>query len=242
MLLTEKPLADKADREKMAQIMFETFNVPRLHIAIDSALSLFASGRATGLVVNSGNRVTHTVPIHEGRVLHNAVEKMDVGGLDLCNRMQQLFVERGDTFSSTWGTAEREIVRDIKEKLCYVAQDFDAEMKRGEIDKSYEMPDGHVITVGTERFRCPELLFKGAENYDSLPATIAHSISQCDRSLRKELLGNVLLSGGNTMFEGLAERIQRELHVWIVRHKYAVDGYLRACNEDAVRGRAKRCL
>ena len=229
LIMTDKPLTDKTDREKMAEIMFETFNVPLFHVSVDSVLSLYASGRTSGLVVNSGHSLTNAVPIHEGLVLRDAVGEMDVGALDVVNRMQQLLGERGYSFFTS---AEKEIVRDIKERFCYVAMDFEAELEvsktSSHIEKNWENPFcGQVITVGAARFRCPELLFEGGNEYEALPMMIARSISRCDRSLRDGLLGNVVLSGGNTMFEGMAERIQKDLHS-MTRHKYAVDGYLRA--------------
>ena len=215
ILLTEPPLNKNQNKEKMAELMFDTFNVPAMYISMQAILSLYASGRTTGIVVDSGDGVTHIVPVYEGFAIAHAIHRSDIGGRDVTDYLRRLLRQRGYSLSSS---AEREIVRDIKERLCYVALDPEKELKLAEkvsgMEKTYTLPDGETLTIGAERFMAPELFFNpgaiGSEE-NALDELIYRSIQNCDVDLRRDLYANIVLSGGSTMYPGLKERLHKEL-------------------------------
>lgn len=217
VMLTEAPMNPKANRERMLEIMFEHFNVPCVHVCVQAVLSLYAAGRTTGVVFDSGDGVSHTVPIFEGYCLPHAIQRLDLAGRDLTDHMGKLLTERGYNFTST---AEREILRDIKEQLCFIAMDFDEEIKSSkescQVERNYELPDKNVITVGSERFRCPEILFKphmiGKES-KGIHELLFHTVNTCDIDLRRDLYNNIVLSGGTTMYPNISERLTKELEL-----------------------------
>jgi len=215
VLLTEAPSNPKSNREKMVTTMFDTFNVEATYIGIQATLSLYASGRTTGMVLDSGDGVTHTVPIYEGYSMPHAVMRLNLAGRDITHYLGRIMAERGYNFE---GSAGLEIVRDVKEKLCFVAQDFEAELlsadTSAEMEQTYEVCDGSTITLGNERFRAPECLFQPsllgmeAEGIDHLAF---ESIQACDLDVRRSLYENTVLSGGTTLYTGLQERLHSSL-------------------------------
>ncbi|MHA2331485.1 MAG: actin, cytoplasmic 2 [Candidatus Hodarchaeales archaeon] len=215
VLLTEAPLNPAKNREKMAEILFETFNCPAMYVSMQAVLSLYASGRTTGLVIDAGDGVIHIVPIYEGFAISHAITRIDIAGRDITEYLRKLLRQRGHALTSS---AEREIVRDIKERLCYVALDPEKELKLAEkvsgMEKQYTLPDGEVITVGPERFLSPEAFFNPAalgKEEKALDEATYDAVQACDIDLRKELYQNIVLSGGSTMFPGLKERLHKEL-------------------------------
>jgi len=220
VLLTEVPLNPKANRERTIEVIFESFGVPATYLFVQAVLALFASGRTTGCVIDSGDGITYTVPIYEGHAIYEGflnkhpVMRLDLAGCDLTEDLMNKINESGYSFTTT---AEREIIRSIKEK-CYIAYDFEEEMKKAatstQLERVYELPDGQTLVLGSERFRPTEVLFKPnliGKPFNGIHECVFQSIINCDVEIRKDLYGNIVFSGGSTMFPGMTERMLKEL-------------------------------
>lgn len=195
--------------------MFEVFNAPGVSIQVQAVLSLYASGRTTGIVLDSGDGVSHTVPIYEGYCLPHAVKRLDVAGRDVTDHLQRILCERGYSFTTS---SEKEIVRDIKERLCFVSLDFDQELATADtnpdLEQEFILPDGQPITIGAERFRAPEALFRPSllgREQEGIHRLVFDSIAKCDLDLKGDLYKNIVLSGGSTMYPQLQERLKQEI-------------------------------
>merc|ERR1711903_318819 len=212
VLLTEAPMNPKENRERMTQIMCETLNARRFYVAIQAVLSLYASGRTTGVVVDCGDGVSHTVPIYEGYSMPHAIQRINLAGRDLTDYICKILTESKINLHTS---AERMSAMKIKEDLCYVSMTFatDVDNFAGK-EKQFEMPDGTVVTVHNQMIRCPELMFKPSldgKEMMGLHELTKKTVNDCDLDVRKDLLGNVVMSGGTTMFPNMPERLQAEL-------------------------------
>ncbi|PVU93238.1 hypothetical protein BB561_003387 [Smittium simulii] len=231
VLLTEAPLNPENNRDVAAQIFFETFNVPAMYVSIQAVLSLYASGRTTGMVLDSGDGVSHTVPVFEGFTIPNAIQRVDLAGRDVSDYLKLLLYQAGLKFETS---AECEIVRIIKEKACYLSLDMVKEERdsrsliyatsltadenvsssQQQVPDSFVLPDGRKIKLGLERFRAPEILFNpeiiGLE-HPGLHKILLNSVEKSDLDLRKTLMSNIVLSGGTTLTRGFGDRLLYEL-------------------------------
>lgn len=172
--------------------MFEVFNVPCLYVALQGLLALLASGKTSGVVLDSGDSVTHTIPIFDGYAIPHAIQSLKTAGRDITEHLKDLLNKRGNNFSTA---VEMEIVKNIKEQVCYVVNDYASALKESEQTHSsceinYELPDGRKILIGSERFRCGEALFNpdyAGKEGDGVHQNIVDAISKCEGDIMKDL-------------------------------------------------------
>ena len=196
--------------------MFETFRCPAMYIAIQATLSLHAYGLVTGVTVDCGADMTQIVSIIDGYTIANGTSCLPIGGRDLTLYLVKLLAHNGITFP---GKNCRQHVTNIKETFCYVAEEFGKELVRAKKSgsrRTYTLPDNHKVTIGKEQFCCPEALFQPqvlGKNFDGIHKICCENIiksSQPD-DITKDLFGNIVLSGGSSMFPGLPHRFLQEI-------------------------------
>lgn len=214
VFITETSLNPQANREKLTEIMFDTFDVSGLYLANQALCAIYSAGKFTALVVHSDDGITHIVPVIDTYPVSYSLS-INLTGRDLTDYLVKILSERGLQFTTD---RERQIAEDIKEKTCYVALDFEEELSRSTLgqskDTTYEMPNGSVISLGSERFRTPEVLFKPSligREFSGIHEQVIRAIEESDVNVRNSLYGNIILSGENTLFAGLPERLTKEV-------------------------------
>jgi len=229
-LLTEPPLNTPENREYTAEIMFETFNVPGLYIAVQAVLALAASWTSrqagdrtlTGTVIDSGDGVTHVIPVAEGYVIGSCIKHIPIAGRDITYFIQQLLREReiGIPPEQSMETAKA-----IKERFGYVCPDIVKEFGKYDTDpgkwiKQYEGMNSitrqkFAVDVGYERFLGPEIFFHPEFSNPDFTIPISETVDTCIQSCpidnRRGLYKNIVLSGGSTMFRDFGKRLNRDV-------------------------------
>mmetsp|Transcript_2424 Transcript_2424/g.3535 ORF Transcript_2424/g.3535 Transcript_2424/m.3535 type:complete len:422 (-) Transcript_2424:90-1355(-) len=228
-MLTEPPLNTPENREFTAEIMFETFNVPGLYIAVQAVMALAASWTSiaasqrtlTGTVIDSGDGVTHVIPVAEGYVMGSCIKHIPLAGRDMTQFVMNLLRDRKEDVPPE---DLLDVARRIKEEHCYVSNDIAKEFNKYDQDpnKYFRMYRGerkngttYEAQVGYERFLGPEIFFN-PEIFSSdfivpLPEVVDEAILKCPIDTRRGLYKNIVLSGGSTMFRDFGRRIQRDI-------------------------------
>lgn len=215
VLLTEPPLNPSKNREKMVEVMFEKYGFNGVFIAIQAVLTLYAQGLLTGVVIDSGDGVTHICPVYEGFALPHLTRRLDIAGRDITKYLIKLLLLRGYAFNQT---ADFETIRMMKEKLCYVGYDIEQEQKLALettfLVENYTLPDGRNVSISGERFEAPEALFQPhLINVEGVGVAelLFNTIQAADIDTRAEFYKHIVLSGGSTMYPGLPSRLEREI-------------------------------
>ncbi|MBD3195214.1 MAG: hypothetical protein GF317_09175 [Candidatus Lokiarchaeota archaeon] len=220
ILFSVHPLFPKQDTERLFKLFLEKYQCRSFYPVLDSMLTLYSGGFQTGLVIEIGDSSTRIIPIYEGYKLEHAVRVLEIGGKYLTRYMGEILKDSiGFSADSSIG---RELVRALKEKACFVSLDYKEDLKRSEqYKRQYSLPDGSMITLSKERFVVPEVLFNPTSDIEhgSLPSIIMDVIGECDVDIRPELLNNIFLSGGSSMFPNFKARMYQELELELARRK-----------------------
>jgi len=215
ILLTEPPMNPKENQKKMLQTMLETYQFEAAKVSIQAMLVLYAQGLLTGVVVDSGDGVTHIVPVWEGICPPTLIKRLNVAGRHMTRYLIKLLQVRGYAFNRS---ADFETVRQIKEQFCYVGHDLEVEsrlaLETTVLMQSYTLPDGRVIKLGRERYEAAEVLFKPSlidVEGDGIADMLFNMIQDADIDLRQAFYKHIVLSGGSTMYPGLPSRLEKEM-------------------------------
>lgn len=214
-MLTEPPQNPLKNRENLIERMFEKYGFAASNVSIQAMLTLYAQGLLTGVVVDTGDGVTHVVPVYDGFVPQNLIRRLDVAGRHITQYLIKLLLLRGYAFNRT---ADFETVRQIKEKFCYVANDITQERKLASdttcLMENYTLPDGRVIKIGRERFEAPEALFNPSlidSEKSGMADMVFEMIQDADIDTRSEYYKHIVLSGGSSMYPGLPTRLEKDI-------------------------------
>lgn len=215
LILTESSRSDQRQREKLLQVIFETFQVPSFYLGKQPIFSIYSSGQKTGISVDIGYEMTQIVPVVEGSIVSSAMTTQNFGGKTITDYFLKALKERGCALSELSANL---VANEVKEKLGYVALDFENEVKKNNgshgCDTSYQTQDGDEFKISDERYNCPELLFSPQINklgHLSLQKVVYETVMKCESNVQNQLFDNIVLCGGSSLFNGLPERFKLEL-------------------------------
>ena len=212
IFLTEPALNPKENREKLVETVLEDFQFSACKVETQATLTLVSQAKSTGMVLDSGDGVTHIVPICDGYILEKSIRRINIAGHDISRYLANLLFKRGYRFFSSYDIDQ---VRKIKEGCCYLALDPLKEAHlftdTTALNQDYKLPDGNWVTVRAERYQAAEVLFYpgllGKEEFN-IADIVVDSFAETPEDYKVELASNVLLSGGTTMLPGFAQRLK----------------------------------
>jgi actin len=213
LLVSESYFTPRVRKERIARILFDSFEAPAVCFSMQEVLSLYATGNLTGTVLQSGEDFSSIVSVYEGYPLFNGHAQVDLAGNSISLQLLKCLNDRGYSFTSA---GDMDSINKLKTELCYVAKNYEEECRKdsSEIEKQYELPDGRILKLQNELFQAPEVLFNPSLASKPTPGihkSIIECIQKCDNEIQPNLLKNIVISGSSTLYSGFAERITKEI-------------------------------
>ena len=220
-LLITEPLNNKySNSENISQILFEKMNIPALIFAKQPLLSLISTGYSTGIVLESGSDITQSCVSYEGYLMENSCLRFDYGGKDVSNTLNILLKQRNSDINYINFFDDIKVLNDIKEKQCYIKTLKDDNEDFVSIHSEYILPDGSKLNLQDEKILAPEILFNNKlifQEYFPFHEMVINSIDKCDVNIKGKLYKTIVMSGGNTKFKGIEEKMKTNLSYLIPR-------------------------
>jgi len=213
LLLSESPFITRKDREKMLEMMFETFNCASTYLVAQSVLAAYSVGKSTGISIDCGHTSLNFAPIYEGFLQRHCVQHIPIAGKDINDILINLLIKNGQVIDSKM---QKQSIIKAKESFCFLRHDNEDEIekKKEEETKEWELPDKKKITISKERFQATEVIFDPKQfgyDYPNFQELFKKTVKGIDSDLREIMLANIIFNGGTTLIKGFKSRVTQEI-------------------------------
>ena len=213
LLLSESPFITRKDREKMLEMMFETFNCASTYLVAQSVLAAYSVGKSTGISIDCGHTSLNFAPIYEGFLQRHCVQHIPIAGKDINDILINLLIKNGQVIDSKM---QKQSIIKAKESFCFLRHDNEDEIekKKEEETKEWELPDKKKIIINKERFQATEVIFDPKQfgyDYPNFQELFKKTVKSIDSDLREIMLANIIFNGGTTLIKGFKSRVTQEI-------------------------------